>query len=229
MEVSVYKGDYGPCPYLEKRQWKTQFFYTDYCPDGVYEEIINDRWRRGGDSFYQNHCDGCTECIPVRVLCNEFVPSKSQRRVLRKGAHIRIEIGENIFREEDFLLFCRYQKEWHQSKEPHTEESYTRYYLTSPVTTKIVRYYDNEKFIALGWIDVLPHSLSSVYFAFDPDYAHLNLGTFSIMKEIDIAQRLGKEFLHLGFYVKNCEKMSYKSRFYPSEILVNGYWEMFNE
>ena len=42
-------------------------------------------------------------------------------------------------------------------------------------------YYDQERLLAIGWIDILPKMLSSVYFIFDPDEAPRRLGIFSLL------------------------------------------------
>lgn len=38
------------------------------------------------------------------------------------------------------------------------------------------------KLIAVGVLDVLPESISSVYFFYDPEYEFLNLGTYSALR-----------------------------------------------
>ena len=78
--------------------------------------------------------------------------------------------------------------------------------------------------MGLGWIDVLPYSLSSIYFSFDPEYSSRSLGTFSILQQAALCARLGKEWLHLGFWVKERQNMTYKSRFKPCQILIDGTW-----
>jgi len=73
-------------------------------------------------------------------------------------------------------------------------------------------------------VDVLPHSLSSVYFAFDPDFGRRSLGTFSVMKEIELAAAGGKRWLQFGFWVAGSQKMDYKAGFRPHETLIDGVW-----
>jgi arginyl-tRNA--protein-N-Asp/Glu arginylyltransferase len=95
----------------------------------------------------------------------------------------------------------------------------------SPVPTDIMRYYVDGRLAGLGWIDILPHSLSSVYFSFTPTYSSRSLGTFSILKQIELCHDLGKDWLQLGFWVQACQNMTYKSRFKPCQILVDGVWQ----
>ncbi|CAF0938705.1 unnamed protein product [Didymodactylos carnosus] len=45
-----------------------------------------------------------------------------------------------------------------------------------------LQYYLNNQLIACGVIDILPNSISSVYFYYDPDYSFLKLGVYSALR-----------------------------------------------
>ena len=73
--------------------------------------------------------------------------------------------------------------------------------------------------------DVVPSGLSAVYTYFDPELASRSLGTFAVLWQIEQCRQLGKPFLYLGFFVRDCKKMNYKNRFAPHEILsASGVW-----
>ena len=46
-------------------------------------------------------------------------------------------------------------------------------------------------------------------------------------KLIEQAKKEKKKYLYLGYYIKECKKMSYKINFKPIEILKNQKWEIF--
>lgn len=81
------------------------------------------------------------------------------------------------------------------------------------------------KVIAVGVLDILPTSISSVYLYYDPDYSFLNLGVFSAIREIEYLRHLitnlspNFKYYCLGFYCHTCQKMRYKGQYYPSQIL----------
>ncbi|RKP31347.1 hypothetical protein METBISCDRAFT_30304 [Metschnikowia bicuspidata] len=79
-------------------------------------------------------------------------------------------------------------------------------------------YYLDGKLVAISVMDFLPSSLSSVYFIWDPDYAHLSLGTLLSLREILLCNELKIPYYYLGYYVKDCSKMRYKAKF-GGEIL----------
>lgn len=223
-EFTLYQSPSEPCSYLPDRKWQTHFFYTEAIAPALYEHLISQGFRRSGYVFYQNHCPDCTACRPIRVDVQRFTPSTSQRRVLRKNRDVRIVRRPVSFVPEEFLLYRNYCAQRHPSPELPTEEGYYRFLIASPLSTEIMAYYLADRLIGVAWMDVLPASLSSVYFAFDPAYSARSLGTFSILQQIALCYKLGKTWLQLGFWIQPCRKMSYKSRFQPCQILVDGNW-----
>jgi len=223
----LYQHNNGACPYLEGKEWVSHAFYAEMLNPLLYEQLISKGFRRSGTVFYQNHCPGCTHCKPIVVDVQRFSPSPSQRRVLRKNRDIAITRNPVSFEKGDFVLYRTYIEHRHPSSSVPTPESYINFLIESPVPTEIMRYYRGDHLVGLAWIDLLPHSLSSVYFAFDPAYSSRSLGTYSILRQIALAQELRKEWLQLGFWVKESRKMSYKSHFKPCYILVEGEWKEF--
>ena len=93
------------------------------------------------------------------------------------------------------------------------------------------KYYLGSQLVAVGVVDVLPRSVSSVYVFYDPDLPHLSLGRFTALREIQWAQALAAKLPSLrwyvmGYYVHGCPKMQYKADYSPSEVRcpTSGSW-----
>lgn len=235
MQVTVYEADNGACPYLPDRSWITHSFHTETMPESLYEAMLGDGWRRSGTTFYQNHCPGCRCCTAVRIPVHEFAPSRSQRRVLRRNTDVAVRITEPSANPETINLYRRYLAARHGRSLPdvigaeeHGEATATEelrsFLVDTPLATRAMEYRTENRLLGVGWIDVLSHGLSSVYFAFDPDESRRSLGIFSIMKEMDLARDLAKQWLYLGFYVPGSPKMAYKGAFRPAQFAVAGGW-----
>lgn len=93
-------------------------------------------------------------------------------------------------------------------------------------------YHLDNRLIAVGVLDVLPKCITTVYFFYDPKYAHLNLGIYSALVEISMVRQVSKHFIgppdqnklihyYMGYYVHECKKMHYKTRFRPSYLLCS--------
>jgi Arginine-tRNA-protein transferase, C terminus len=76
-------------------------------------------------------------------------------------------------------------------------------------------------------LDILPTRLSSVYTYYNPDFRHMEWGTYTALREIFWAQQVYRSaspalaWYDMNFYVHQCSRMSYKRHFKPSEILCS--------
>ena len=82
----------------------------------------------------------------------------------------------------------------------------------------------DERLIGSGVVDISSDALSSVYFAFDPDYSRSSPGIFSMLIEIETAKKLGRRYYYPGYYIEGNRSMSYKGKFKPHESLD---WDTF--
>ncbi len=84
---------------------------------------------------------------------------------------------------------------------------------------KEVLYIVNDELVGVDLIDILDDGISSIYFYYDPDYARLSLGTYSLLYQIQLAQKLELPWVYLGYWVDGCKAFAYKENFKPQEIL----------
>ena len=129
------------------------------------------------------------------------------------------------FREDEYHLYKNYSETWHKSDSVLDEQKYTQLYVLSPVDSEILRYELHGKLLGCSYIDILPDSISSVYFTFDPDERKRGLGKYSVLYEIELCRSLKKNWYQIGYYVKECRKMRYKAEYKPHQFLINGKWE----
>lgn len=76
------------------------------------------------------------------------------------------------------------------------------------------------RLLALGFLDILPAGLSSVYFAWEPEAQKRSLGSFSIIAETRLAASMGLGWYYLGFWVPGARRMDYKADFSPFELAL---------
>ena len=84
---------------------------------------------------------------------------------------------------------------------------------------KEVLYIKDDKLIGVDLIDILDDGISSIYFYYDPDYANLSLGTYSLLYQVKLAKILELPWIYLGYWVDGCKAFAYKPKFQPQEIL----------
>src|SRR3546814_10849153 len=74
------------CPYLPGRSERKVF--TELSGENASE--LNDAlgrigFRRSQNVAYRPSCAGCTDCVSVRVVTQEFRPNETQRKLLRRN------------------------------------------------------------------------------------------------------------------------------------------------
>ncbi len=214
------------CPYYKDRNAKLKaFVYYEEFLSSVYSFLLPDGFRRIKSVFYKNVCDKCNECLPIRVKVKEFYPNKSQRRIIKNNSDIKVELKKSEITLEKFFIYSNYLRNIHNAKTTNKDLFEDMECIHSGYKEIIeMDYFLNSKLIGIGVVDECEDSLSSVYFYYYPEYRKRRIGIFSILKEIELARNLGKDFLYLGYYIKSIPKMSYKRQFKHSEIRVDGRW-----
>ena len=215
------------CSYLPGRVSETRALWADRMAPAVYERFMDAGFRRSGKLVYQPVCRGCRACVSIRVPVATFRPSKSQRRCRRRNADLAVNVAAAAASDEKYDLYRRYVVERH-GRPPEEEDrtSFERFLYDSPVDTLEFEYRDpGGRLLGVGLCDAGTHSLSSVYFYFDPAEARRGLGTFGALYEIGAAAAMGVPYYYLGYWVDGCAAMEYKADFRPSEVLhPDGVW-----
>jgi arginine-tRNA-protein transferase len=217
-----------PCAYLPGRDARLEVRLVGNLTGREHDAELASGVRRFGRTLFRPRCEGCRECVPLRVPVAAFRPSKSQRRVLRRNLDVTLEIGEPDVDAERLDLHRRFHQErerrrgWPRSS--MDVEEYAAGFLDNAVPALEFRYRLGGRLVAIAYADESPRALNSVYAFHDPELSRRSLGTLDVLVEIEEARRRGKEHLYLGFHVKGCTSMEYKSCFRPCEVLLEGAW-----
>jgi len=73
--------------------------------------------------------------------------------------------------------------------------------------------------IGVDLVDILSDGISAVYCYYDPDFADLSIGRYSLYQQILLTQQLNLRWIYLGYYVKDCPSLAYKGEYKPFERL----------
>ncbi len=218
-------GSSGPCAYLSGRTATHEFAMTRRLPAAAYQRMMDAGFRRSGLLIYRPVCDGCRECVPIRVPVNEFTPSRSQRRVLRRNADVHMTVGPPSPTEEKWRMYNAYRRLQHDDLESEDRPGFEECFYHSPTSTLEMTYSIGGRLAAVGIVDATPSALSSVYFYFDPGHSRRSLGVFSAMCEIEECRRRQLAFWYIGYYIRECQRMNYKAQYRPYDLLgPDGHW-----
>ncbi len=183
--------------------------------------------RRQGLLLYQPDCPRCSACEAIRLDLQAFVPSKTQRRIFRRGeSMLRTIIGRPAITEEKVALYNRHKLERGLvgSDGLIDAEGYEQFLVETCAETIELRYVLCGQLVGVAIADRASDGLSAVYCYYDPSFARLSLGTYSILKQAALCRQWNLRYLYLGLYVVGGAATAYKARFLPHERLIGGTW-----
>ncbi len=106
-----------------------------------------------------------------------------------------------------------------------TFNDYSAMVQDTAVDTIVVEFRDpGGRLVAVSLSDRLGDGLSGVYKFFDPDEGRRSAGTFIILWHVRQAGDEGLPFVYLGYWIADCRKMAYKSRFHGLEGFGPSGW-----
>jgi leucyl-tRNA---protein transferase len=228
----------SPCPYLPGREERKVFTHLvgERAPE-LNDLLTHGGFRRSQSIAYRPACETCRACVSVRVVVEDFRPTRSMRRVLDRNSDLVADMRVPVPTSEQYSVFRGYLDSRHRDggMADMTVLDYAMMVEDSHVETRIVEFRrrgpdsritgrGNGPLLGVALTDVLSDGLSMVYSFFDPDAGDRSLGTFIILDHIARARRLGLPYVYLGYWVKGSRKMDYKGRFLPQERLTGDGW-----
>jgi len=147
----------------------------------------------------------------------------------------QVTLEPDDFTEEKYLLFENYQTHVHHEPPPQTTRKGFRRFLCDSPLVRTQRSLDDGvvqqlgsfhqcyrldgRLVAFGVLDLLPHSVSGVYFVYHHDVEQWAFGKLSALREIALAREARHAFYYMGYYIHACPKMRYKIDYAPQFVL----------
>lgn len=220
------------CSYLPDKKERLLVYVGNnrYTNLEDYEMMLEAGFRRSGEQVYRPQCPQCNACRSLRILVNDFKPSKSQKRILSRNKDLVCKVSRSD-KPKYYELYRDYIRARHSdgSMYPPTPDQYTHFLHNSWAKTLFVELSLDERIVAVAVTDELQYSLSALYTFYDPELEDRSLGSLAIMQQVYQAQRMGKKHLYLGYQIDKCQKMNYKTKFMPNEQYINHRWITFQK
>ena len=230
----------SPCPYLPGQEERKVFTHLVGERAAELNNLLtHGGFRRSQSIAYRPACERCRACVSVRVIADEFRPTRNMRRVLDRNSDLAGEMRVAAPTSEQYSVFRAYLDARHYDggMADMTVLDYAMMVEDSHVQTRLIEYrrrgsdggtsisgYRGGELLAVALTDVLKDGLSMVYSFYEPEPEHRSLGTFMILDHIARARRMGLAYVYLGYWVRGSRKMDYKGRFLPQERLAPEGW-----
>ena len=186
-------------------------------------------FRRSGEHIYRPWCDACGECKSVRVPVDNFNASKSQKRVLKRNQDLHVSFHMPSSSDEIYALYADYINQRHGDGDmyPPSLDQFESFLCQAPAAsrTRFICFRLEQKLLAVAVIDLLPKGLSAIYTFFDPAYDSRSLGRLAVLWQIRWVQAHRMDFVYLGYWIKECQKMAYKAEYEPLQVFEDLIWQ----
>lgn len=231
----------SPCPYLDGQHERKVFTHLagNRAPE-MNDLLTQGGFRRSQNIAYRPACENCQACVSVRIVVDEFIHSRSMKRVLSRNADLVGASSKATPTSEQYSLFRHYLDQRHHEggMADMSALDYAMMVEDTHVDTRIIEYRKRgaDSFItgegegdliAVALTDRMSDGLSMVYSFYDPEQVERSLGTFMILDHIARARAAGLPYVYLGYWVNGSPKMAYKVRYEPQEHLGPRGWERY--
>ena len=157
--------------------------------------------------------------------------NSSQKKAWKRNQDLTVKITHpEQATDIHYALYERYINERHADGDmyPPSRDQFEKFLLQSCTDSFFLELWKDDRLISVSTCDLLDDGVSAVYTFFDPDENRRSLGAFAILKQIEHTQKLGLQFVYLGYWVPHSAKMNYKSQYLPLELLIDGQWRRLN-
>jgi leucyl-tRNA---protein transferase len=227
ISIPLFLTQQHPCSYLEGERAQSVFVHSSHpVTTSVYAQLIKQGFRRSGDEIYAPHCPQCMACIPARIPVEKFKPSRSQKRCIDKNIGTQVIVKPAILEQAHYDMYLRYQAARHcdGSMANSNPDDYIGFLGSSWCDTRFIEFSINNELAGVAVIDQFEQAWSAVYTFFEPKFSSYSLGVYAVLWQVEQAYLQQKEFLYLGFWIKACKKMAYKSNYQPIQLLIDDKW-----
>ena len=226
--ITLYLTPEHPCSYLEEQQATTVFADPSISKHvHLYSQLTQLGFRRSGEHLYKPHCNQCNACISARIPVQEFIWARKFKRVLQKNQDLDISVLPMGYTPERYDLYAHYVCNRHGEGDmyPPSIDQFKSFLICSWQESLAVEFRLQDQLIAVAVIDELEDGLSAIYTFFDTQHKQRSLGKLAILWQIQHALQNQLAYIYLGYWISNCDKMSYKANFQPLDLLLSNGWQ----
>ena len=225
----------APCPYVPGRTERKVFAELKGGSAVEMSEALGRiGFRRSQNVVYRPSCDFCQACVSMRVMAPMFAPTASQKKLLRRHADLEVSACEPWATAEQWSLLRRYLAVRHPQGGMAAMDAhdYADMVEQTPVDTVVVEYREPSsdgqpgRLVGCCLTDKQSDGLSMIYSFYEPDsVTRRGLGSFIILDHIIRAGDARLPYVYLGYWIDDCDRMSYKKSYQPAEALIAGIWK----
>lgn len=192
-----------------------QTYFPQRLSPSRYDTFLASGWFRGSVMLYKMDLlcieDDLYSVVNIRLNLDHFSMSRGQRKKFKKvNDRFRVELGPARVNEEKDRLYQQHKHKFRGFIHSTLEDYLSSGFLHTVFNTQEVCVYDGNRLIAVSFFDVAEKSIASLLGLYDDDYGSFSLGVFTMLKEVDFAQKMGFKWYYPGYILDKESSFSYK-------------------
>jgi leucyl-tRNA---protein transferase len=200
-----------------------EYFIRNHITPDQLDWLLAQGWRHFGTWFYRyavsTHWGGLRHVLPLRIVLDQFAPSRSQKRVIAKNRDLRIVIRPSFIDDAKETLFYVHRERFDDNIPDSLYTFLSGEPATVPCTNHELCAYDGDRLLAVSFLDVGAASTSAVYAMFDPAESPRSLGIFTMLEAIRYSRERGCRYYYPGYAYRESSIYDYKKKFTALESL----------
>lgn len=155
--------------------------------------------------------------IHLRLRLDQFLPSSSQRRILRRNRDLRLVRRAAVVDAQRRVLFDLHKERFREGVPQALDDFIGPLPAKIPVPVTEFDVFDGDRLIAVSYLARGERSVASLYGFFDPHFGRRSLGLLTMLQEIEFARSEGCDLYYPGYALLDSSSMDYKKRFHGLE------------
>ena len=198
-------------------------------PPARMDELWSLGWRHFGPKFFRYSLmwqeEEWKRVVNLRVSLEDWKPSRSQRRTLKRNSDLMVEIHPANPGPQESELFQVHKRRFRDNVPDHLSDFLGEEPNGCPGPCLQVSVRDGEKLVAVSFLDLGEDSCSSVYGIFHPGKSERRLGIYTMLQEMLFAQEQGLRYYYLGYACVESSPYDYKKEVHPIEVWDWSKWQ----
>lgn len=193
------------------------------------DALLESGWRNFGREFFRTshaiHDQQLCGVLALRLDAMQFAPTPSLRRTIRKNANTRITVV--LARQQPAYdeLFERHKQRFRDSVPQSLRDFLSEDPAKIPYVTVAFELHVRDRLAAVSFLALGGKSVSAVYAMFDPEFAPLRPGMFTMVQEIRFAAESGRRWYYPGYAYSLPSPYDYKLTLPGIEVFDwRGHW-----
>ncbi len=204
-------------------QSDSHYFISYHEEPEMMDFWLENGFRHFGVYFFQYETSLIDETIfhvmPLRIRLSDFIPSKSQRKIMAKNADLKVIIRDAFVDDEKEALFFEHSERFTDNRPSSLFDFLSEDPAIIPCQNKEICLYLKDKLVAVSFLDLGKASTSSIYAMFDLTESKRSLGIYTMLLEIEFSVKLQKTFYYPGYGYHESSLYDYKKKFSALEFL----------